>query len=104
MGILATGFAQQRSEAMEDFLESATGGAIWGLGFGLAGLALTGFGRGLRPVAKTIVKGGIIAGDWIRNATEESREQLKDIYEEARAERAEPRPAPAPERSTVSKD
>ena len=91
---------------MEEFLESAAGGAIWGLGFGLAGLAITGFGRGLRPVAKTIVKGGLVAGDWLRGVTEESREQIKDIYEEARAERTQPATtsAAAPERSTVSKD
>jgi hypothetical protein len=71
---------------MEEFLESAGGGAIWGLGFGVAGLLVTGFGRGLRPVAKSIVKGGIVAGDWLRSVTEESRESLQDLYEEAKAE------------------
>lgn len=85
---------------MEDFLESASGGAMWGLGFGIAGLAVTGLGRGLRPVAKTLVKGGIVAGDWLRTVTEESRQSFKDIYEEARAER----PAQAREPRPISKD
>ena len=80
---------------MEEFLESAGAGAVWGVGFGLAGLLVTGFGRGLRPVAKTIVKGGIVASDWLRNVTEESRESLQDLYEEAKAERARPAAAPA---------
>jgi hypothetical protein len=71
---------------MGEFFESAAGGAVWGLGFGLASLALTGFGRGLRPLAKSVVKGGIVASDWLRNVTAESRESLRDIYEEARAE------------------
>lgn len=71
---------------MDEFLEAAGGGAIWGLGFGVAGLLLTGFGRGLRPVAKSLVKGGIVAGDWLRGVTEESRESLQDLYEEAKSE------------------
>lgn len=74
---------------MEDFLEAAGGGVVWGLGFGLAGLLLAGFGRGLRPVAKTIVKGGIVAGDWFREVTEESRESLRDLYEEAKTEQGQ---------------
>jgi hypothetical protein len=59
-----------------------------GAGFALAGLALGGFGRGLRPIAKSVVKGGMVAGDWIRDVTRESRESLRDVYEEARGERA----------------
>ena len=71
---------------MDEFLESAGGGAMWGLGFGVAGLLITGFGRGLRPVAKSLVKGGIVAGDWLRGVTAEGRESLQDLYEEAKAE------------------
>jgi hypothetical protein len=80
---------------MEEFLESAGRGAIWGFGFGVAGLLVTGLGRGLRPVAKSVVKGGIVAGDWVRSVTAEGRESMQDLYEEAKAEQEQAKSAAA---------
>ena len=71
---------------MEEFLDAVTGGAIWGVGFGLALSAVQAVGGGLRPTAKGAVRGALGLGDWVRNVTAESRETLQDVYHEARAE------------------
>jgi len=71
---------------MEEFVDAVTGGAIWGVGFGLAMAAVQAAGSGLRPVAKNGVRGAVQVGDWLRNVTAESRETLQDVYAEARAE------------------
>jgi hypothetical protein len=34
------------------------------------------------------VKGAVTVGDWVTTATAEAREELRDIYSEAQAERA----------------
>jgi hypothetical protein len=71
---------------MEEFVDAVTGGAIWGVGFGLALAAVQAVGQGVRPVAKTTVKGAISIGDWLRDVSAEARENLEDTYHEARAE------------------
>jgi hypothetical protein len=71
---------------MEEFVSAVTGGAVWGVGFGLAMSAVQAAGSGLRPVAKTTVRNALNVGDWVRNVTAESRETLQDVYAEARAE------------------
>ena len=71
---------------MEEFVDVVTGGAIWGVGFGLALAAVQAAGTGLRPVAKSSVRGALGMGDWLRNVTAEGRESLQDVYAEARAE------------------
>ena len=71
---------------MEEFVDAVTGGAIWGVGFGLALSAVQAVGGGMRPVAKGAVRGAFGVGDWVRNVTAESRETLQDVYHEARAE------------------
>jgi hypothetical protein len=75
---------------LEELVEGLTGGAAWGVGFGLAMRLLGGLGQGLRPAVKNAVRGGIVAQDWLRSATAEARETLQDIYEEARAESKAP--------------
>jgi len=72
---------------MGSFIETVGGGAIWGLGFGLALNVVRSGGVGLRPIVKGAMKGAVIAGDWVRSASEESRETLQDLYQEAKAER-----------------
>lgn len=74
---------------MEEFFEALTGGAVWGAGFALAAGVLGGLGQGMRPLAKNVIKGSIAVGDWVRSATEETRETFADIYEEARSERTQ---------------
>jgi hypothetical protein len=72
--------------SMEEFFDAVTGGAIWGVGFGLALSAVQALGGGMRPTAKGAVRGALGVGDWLRSVTAESRETLQDIYHEARAE------------------
>ncbi|HEX2923760.1 MAG TPA: DUF5132 domain-containing protein [Chloroflexota bacterium] len=70
---------------MDDVLDVVTGG--WGLALGIGiGAALL-VGRGMRPLAKTAIKGYLAASDGIRQATEGAREEFQDIYAEAKAER-----------------
>ena len=71
---------------MEEFLDALTGGAVWGVGFGLALAAVQTAGQGLRPVAKGTLKGAMSLGDWLRDVSAEARENLEDTYHEARAE------------------
>jgi len=73
---------------MGEFLDAVTGGAVWGIGFALAMGLVRGASGGLRPVARTAVKGAVAAGDWVSGATAEARETLQDLYHEAKAERA----------------
>jgi hypothetical protein len=71
---------------MEEFLDAVTGGAIWGVGFGLGLAAMQAVGQGLRPVAKGTLRGAMSVGDWLRDVSAEARENLEDTYHEARAE------------------
>jgi hypothetical protein len=72
---------------MEEFVDAVTGGAIWGIGFGLALGAARVAGASVRPVAKGMLRSTLAVTDWVRSAAEESRETLQDIYHEAKAER-----------------
>ncbi len=72
---------------MEEFVDALTGGAIWGIGFGLAVGAVKVTSQGLRPVARGVIKSAVVVGDWVQQVTEESRETLQDLYHEAKAER-----------------
>ena len=71
---------------MEEFFDAVTGGAVWGVGFGLALSAVQAVSGGMRPVAKGAARGVLGVGDWVRNVTAESRETLQDVYHEARAQ------------------
>jgi Protein of unknown function (DUF5132) len=66
-----------------------------GLGSGLAvavGVAVLGpivmpaLARGLKPVVKSAIKGGIVAYGWGRESIAEMREYMEDTYAEAHAE------------------
>src|SRR5690349_7457085 len=72
--------------AMEELLNAVSDGAIWGIGFGLATMAVRSVG-GARPIVKGAMRGAVTAGSWIREAGSESRESLQDLYHEAKAER-----------------
>jgi hypothetical protein len=60
-----------------------------GLGIGL-GLGVVGAlsGRGLRPLAKAAIKGGVVVYERTSAATSEAIEVAQDLYYEARDERA----------------
>jgi hypothetical protein len=71
---------------MEEFVDAVTGGAMWGIGFGLALAAVQSVARGVQPAARGTLRGALGLGDWLRTATAGSREALQDIYHEARTE------------------
>lgn len=72
---------------MDGFLDALTGGAVWGIGFGLALGAVRNSGGVLRTATKSVIKGGAAATEWVRTTTAESRETMQDLYHEAKAER-----------------
>ena len=53
---------------------------------GVALLSVPGVRRQLRPVARTVVRAGIMAGDRLREWAAEAREQAEDIVAEARSD------------------
>jgi hypothetical protein len=88
---------------MEEFVDAVTGGAIWGIGFGLALGAVQAVAHGARPAARGTMRGALGLGDWVRSATAGTRETLEDIYHEARAEIDTERPQPeTPEPEAVA--
>lgn len=75
---------------MEEFIGAATGGVVWGIGFAAAMGVVRAMGTGLRPAAKGAMRGGFAVVDWVRNAAEQTKEGVEDLYHEAKAEREEP--------------
>jgi hypothetical protein len=52
----------------------------------------------LRPVAKTAIKGGMMATDWVQTTAAEATRKARDMMDEARPETApEPGPSRKPE-------
>jgi hypothetical protein len=77
----------------EDVTGRLISGALWGLGAGIVLSVMRGEDRsrrGLRPVARTLVKGYVVASDRVRELTAEARESLGDLYAEAKAEQHSP--------------
>jgi hypothetical protein len=66
----------------------------WGgilIGFGAAMVApalLPAAGSGIRPLAKTLVKGALAAADRVKEVVAEASEQVSDLVAEVRAENA----------------
>jgi hypothetical protein len=88
---------------MEEVFSTLTGGAIWGVGFGLALTAVRGAGGGLRPLAKNAIKGAVMVSDWVQSATAEGRETVEDLYHEAQADRRNETRRPARPRQSRSR-
>jgi hypothetical protein len=74
---------------MGDLLDFIPGGP-WLLG-AVALLAVPGVRKSLRPLAKSTMKLGIAVTDQVKGLTAETREQINDLYEEARSEYADAR-------------
>ncbi len=70
---------------MDELIETVVPGG-WGLAIGIGIGAVLFARRGLRPAAKSAIKGYLAAADGLRRATSGAREGLQDIYAEARAE------------------
>ena len=74
----------------EDLTESFWPNALLGVGAVLlAPVIVPAVAGGLRPVVKTLVKGGIFVTDKVNAFVAEAGEQLDDLVAEVRAEMAE---------------
>ena len=72
---------------LEEIVGRLVSGALWGAGAtAIFSLTRRG-GENLRPVAKTLMKGYLVAADRLGEMTAEARESLNDLYAEAQAER-----------------
>ncbi len=81
----------------DDLFEAVGGsaGRIVGLGLALGAGVL--IGRGMRPVAKTAIRGFLAASDRVREYAAEAGESLEDLYHEAKSEREETVIPPTPD-------
>ena len=73
---------------MEEFVDALTGGAIWGIGFGVALGLVRVAGGGVRPLVRDAMKGALSVGDWVSGTVAEGRETVEDLYHEAKAGQA----------------
>ncbi len=84
---------------MDELLDFLPGGPLL-LGAAVL-LAIPGVRNGLRPLAKGTMKAGMAVADQVKALTAETREQMNDLYEEARSEynegRGEREAEPAPQ-------
>jgi hypothetical protein len=83
---------------VEELLETVSGTPLL-LGAAVL-LAIPGVRRGLRPLMKAGIRVGLRMTDQVKNLSAEAREQMSDLYAEARAEREES-PAGAAEPETT---
>lgn len=71
----------------EDLLKGSWGTALVGVGVALvAPTVLPAVGEALRPLAKSLIKGGVMLYDTAKEAIAEAGEQVNDMVEEVRAE------------------
>src|SRR5947209_5879601 len=80
--------AHRRIDVFESIFGRLVGGAIWGLGAGVALLVFRGGSDGLRPAARSAIKTYLAASNRVRELTAETMENFEDLYAEARSERA----------------
>jgi hypothetical protein len=73
----------------DDALKGSVPTILVGVGVALAApILLPAAAAGLRPLAKTVIKGGLYVADSIKEMMAEAGEQLSDMVAEARAEQA----------------
>jgi hypothetical protein len=88
----------------EDLGESFFPNALIGVGAVLlAPVLVPAVASGLRPVVKSLVKGGIFVTDKVNAVVAEAGEQLDDLIAEVRAEMAHPAAAEAAAGETAEK-
>jgi hypothetical protein len=76
---------------LEEIARRAVSGIAWGLAVTLV-LRVTQGRDGvnaLRPIAKSAIKGAVIATEKLREVATEARETLEDIYAETRADQSQ---------------
>jgi hypothetical protein len=80
---------------LEGVVETLSGLGGWAVGLGAAVLLGPKLVRGMRPMAKTVIKGYLAVSDRIQVTAAETRENLEDLVAEARAEASAERPTSA---------
>jgi len=71
----------------EDAVGRLIGGALWGLGAGVALAVVRGGGAGARPVAKSLMKAYVVVADRLQETVAEARETIDDVRAEVQSER-----------------
>jgi len=75
---------------IEDITKGSMATVLVGIGVALAApTILPALASGLRPLAKAVIKGGVLVYDAAKEAVAEAGEQLNDLVAEARTELAE---------------
>jgi hypothetical protein len=90
---MTAGAAEKRRQSMALFEDITKGGfSTLLIGVGAAIVAptlLPAIGSSLRPLAKAVVKGGVMVYDSLKESVAEAGEQFNDLVAEARSELAE---------------
>lgn len=72
---------------LEDVLKGSWGAALVGVGVALvAPTVLPAIGAAIRPLAKSVIKGGVLLYDTVKESIAEAGEQVNDMVAEVRAE------------------
>lgn len=72
---------------LEDVLKGSWGAALVGVGVALvAPTVLPAVGAAIRPLAKSVIKGGVFLYDTVKESVAEAGEQVNDMVAEVRAE------------------
>jgi hypothetical protein len=75
---------------IEDVTKGSMATVLVGIGVALAApTVLPALASGLRPLAKAVIKGGVLVYDAAKEAVAEAGEQFNDLVAEARTELAE---------------
>jgi Protein of unknown function (DUF5132) len=71
-----------------DMLKGGVPGVLVGLGVALAApVLLPAAATGVRPLAKALIKGGLVVAETVREVVAEAGEQLSDLMAEVQEER-----------------
>jgi hypothetical protein len=82
----------------DDMLKGGLPGVLVGVGVALvAPVLLPAAAAGVRPLAKTLIKGGLIVAETVREVVAEAGEQLSDLVAEVQEEGADAATAPPTE-------
>ncbi len=75
---------------LEDLMKGSLSGVLVGIGVAIvAPTVFPALASGLRPLAKAVVKGGVLVYDAVKETVAEAGEQINDLVAEARTEMAE---------------
>jgi hypothetical protein len=88
---------------VEDALEGGMPRVLLGLGVAVAApIVLPAVANGVRPIAKTVIRGWLAAAAGVKGLTSKTREQMGDLVAEVRSEREGAEGAGAPAAGAVT--